>query len=122
MGSVDYDESRVIKKGRLGPGQIFCVDTTRGLVMNDEEITRYFANRKPYAKWVEQNLLPLSSISTPTSYAPSTALPPSAGEMEGGLLEMEGGLSPKNTKTNPSRAASLPSATPAKRGLGCAAP
>ncbi len=83
VGSVNYDESRVIKKGRLGPGQIFCVDTTRGLVMNDEEITRYFANRKPYAKWVEQNLLPLSSIATPADFAPPTALPAPAGADNG---------------------------------------
>ncbi|MBX2998397.1 MAG: glutamate synthase large subunit [Caldilineaceae bacterium] len=69
VGSVRYDESRVIKKGRLGPGQIFCVDTARGMVMNDEEITRYFAHRKPYAKWVEQNLLPLSSVPAPADFA-----------------------------------------------------
>ncbi len=72
VGSVKYDESRVIKKGRLGPGQIFCVDTTRGIVMNDEEITRYFSGRRPYAKWIEQNLLPLKSVPTPADFA----LPP----------------------------------------------
>lgn len=69
VGSASYDESRVIKKGRLGPGQIFCVDTSRGVVMNDEEITRYFANRRPYAKWVEQNLLPLQSLPVPATFS-----------------------------------------------------
>ena len=28
MGAVRYEEDRVIRKGRIGPGQIFCVDTT----------------------------------------------------------------------------------------------
>ncbi len=61
-GSVSYDESRVIKKGRLGPGEIFAVDTSRGIIMGDEEITRHFATRKPYRRWVEENLLPLDSL------------------------------------------------------------
>ncbi|MGL4648686.1 MAG: glutamate synthase large subunit, partial [Caldilineaceae bacterium] len=58
-GAVDYDESRVIRKGKLGPGEIFCVDTTRGAVMDDYEITHYFATRKPYDRWVQENLLNL---------------------------------------------------------------
>ena len=49
-GSVAYDESRVIKKGRIGPGQIFCVDTTRGAVMDDEEITQKFAAAPPLSQ------------------------------------------------------------------------
>lgn len=61
-GAVSYDESRVIKKGRLGPGEIFAVDTSRGVIMGDEEITRFFAARKPYAQWVRENLLPLASV------------------------------------------------------------
>jgi glutamate synthase (ferredoxin) len=68
VGAVRYDESRVIKKGRLGPGQIFCVDTSRGVVMNDEEITRHFASRRPYGKWIEQNLLSLKAVPTPTDF------------------------------------------------------
>ncbi len=62
VGSVGYDESRVIKKGRLGPGQILCVDTTRGLILGDEEITRTFATRHPYRKWVQENLLVLDNL------------------------------------------------------------
>ncbi|MFN8464274.1 MAG: glutamate synthase large subunit [Caldilineaceae bacterium] len=61
-GSVAYDESRVVKKGRVGPGQIFCVDTTRGAVMDDEEITQKFAARRPYDKWVRENLISLDNL------------------------------------------------------------
>lgn len=56
-GVVDYDESRVVRKGRLGPGQIFCVDTSRGVMMDDAEITQYFATRRPYDRWVQENLV-----------------------------------------------------------------
>ena len=61
-GAVDYDESRVIQKGKLGPGEIFCVDTTRGAVMNDYEVTRYFSTRKPYDRWVLENLVNLDDV------------------------------------------------------------
>ncbi|MCB0045160.1 MAG: glutamate synthase large subunit [Caldilineaceae bacterium] len=61
-GAVRYDEERVIRKGRIGPGQIFCVDTTRGLIMNDEEITQYFASRRPYDRWVKKNLVRLDDL------------------------------------------------------------
>ena len=57
VGAVAYDEARVVKKGSLGPGQIFCVDTGRGVIMEDEEITQYFASRQPYDRWVQQNLV-----------------------------------------------------------------
>jgi glutamate synthase (ferredoxin) len=59
-GVVAYDESRVIEKGRLGPGQIFCVDTARGLILKDDEITRHFATRRPYDRWVKENLVSLA--------------------------------------------------------------
>ena len=58
-GVCAYDESRVVQKGRLGPGEIFCVDTTRGRVMTDEEITLHFAQRRPYDRWIKENLISL---------------------------------------------------------------
>jgi glutamate synthase (ferredoxin) len=61
-GSVEYHESQVVEKGRLGPGQIFCVDTTRGRVMDDAEITLHFAARQPYDKWVQENLVSLAHV------------------------------------------------------------
>ena len=62
MGAVQYDESLVIRKGRLGPGEIFCVDTQLGTVMDDEEITRLVSNRKPYGQWLTDNLISLEQI------------------------------------------------------------
>ena len=61
-GAVAYDEGRVVRKGRISPGQIFCVDTTRGVVMDDEEITQKFAARRPYDRWIQENLVSLDEL------------------------------------------------------------
>ncbi len=61
-GAVAYDEGRVLRKGRIAPGQIFCVDTTRGVIMDDEEITQKFAARRPYDQWIKENLVQLDSL------------------------------------------------------------
>jgi glutamate synthase (ferredoxin) len=62
VGAVAYDEGRVIRKGRIAPGQVFCVDTTRGVIMDDEEITQKFAARRPYDKWLKENLVHLDDL------------------------------------------------------------
>ncbi len=106
-GAVAYDEARVVRKGRLGPGQIMCVDTTSGLIMGDEEITRYFATRRPYDRWVKDNLVNLDErIKQDARVAPAQRL-----------------LS-KVTMSLPGRrwcSASLPLATPARKWWWCCA-
>lgn len=62
MGAVSYAESLVSRKGRLGPGQIFCVDTKLGVVMDDSEIKRLISNRRPYGQWLADNLVSLEPI------------------------------------------------------------
>ncbi len=62
MGAVPYDEALVVRKGRLGPGEIFCVDTKLGTVMDDKEITRVISNRRPYGQWLAENLISLEAI------------------------------------------------------------
>jgi glutamate synthase (ferredoxin) len=78
-GVCGYDESRVVQKGRLGPGQIFCVDTTRGLIMTDEEITHHFAQRRPYDRWVKENLIVLDERLANDQWQPATRTPTSNG-------------------------------------------
>ncbi len=54
VGIIELDDSRVVKKGRLGPGQMIAVDTVRGQLLMDTDIKTEVANHKPYANWVKQ--------------------------------------------------------------------
>ncbi len=69
VGIIELDDSRVVKKGRLGPGQMIAVDTVRGQLLTDTDIKTEVANQKPYASWVKQIIrldelkpLPLGTI------------------------------------------------------------
>lgn len=76
VGAVAYDEARVVEKGKLGPGEIFCVDTTRGAVMDDYEITHYFSTRKPYDRWVLENLVRLDDVVARSKASADGVTPP----------------------------------------------
>jgi glutamate synthase (NADPH/NADH) large chain/glutamate synthase (ferredoxin) len=51
-GTVAVDQSTVIEKGRLGPGQMIVVDTRRGLVLRNPEIKAEVARLQPYGDWL----------------------------------------------------------------------
>lgn len=61
VGTVEFDDAKVIRKGRLAPGQMIAVDTTTGTVHNDTTIKEELSTRRPYDKWLEQNRILLSS-------------------------------------------------------------
>jgi len=54
-GIVDAEAEAIVEKGRLGPGQIFAVDTEKGRVLHDAEIKKRYATRRPYAVWVRRH-------------------------------------------------------------------
>ncbi|HEY7358017.1 MAG TPA: glutamate synthase-related protein, partial [Ktedonobacterales bacterium] len=56
---VQLDETQIVAKGRLGPGQMLAVDTARGLVLENQQIKEELASRQPYAAWVERHLVPV---------------------------------------------------------------
>tara|TARA_Y100000590_G_scaffold470431_1_gene664851 strand:- start:6877 stop:11379 length:4503 start_codon:yes stop_codon:yes gene_type:complete len=53
-GMVDLDESNVIKKGHLGPGQMIGVNLKKGKFFNSNEIKNNLINRHPYDKWLKR--------------------------------------------------------------------
>ena len=59
VGIIELDDSRVVEKGRLGPGQMIAVDTAQGKVLKDSEIKHRIAERKPYAEWVQKGIVTL---------------------------------------------------------------
>ncbi len=59
-GMVPVDETRVVEKGRVGPGQMIAVDLVEGMLYHDREIKDRLAADRPYGEWVE-NIANLSS-------------------------------------------------------------
>ncbi|WP_269621854.1 glutamate synthase large subunit [Prochlorococcus marinus] len=54
-GVVDIEESNIIEKGRLGPGQMLAVDLVNKRLLRNWEVKKEAANRYPYKKWLTKN-------------------------------------------------------------------
>ena len=67
-GSMPAAEHQIMVKGRLGPGEIIAVDTETGDVLFDEDVTTMFASRRPYQRWLEENLIRLADVRANTQY------------------------------------------------------
>ena len=62
VGIVELDDSRIVEKGRLGPGKMIAVDMEKGVLLHDEEIKQRYCLRRPYEEWVKEHLIPLEQI------------------------------------------------------------
>jgi glutamate synthase (ferredoxin) len=62
VGVVDIAPENVELHGRLEPGKMFLVNMQEGRIINDEEIKEEIAQRHPYKKWLDNNLVHLKDI------------------------------------------------------------
>ncbi len=62
VGATALDDSTVIEKGRLAPGEMIAVDTVAGRLLRDREIKEGLARQRPYRQWLKDNLLRLSDM------------------------------------------------------------
>ncbi|KEP68897.1 glutamate synthase [Thioclava dalianensis] len=53
-GMVPVDESTVVEKGALGPGQMIAVDMAHGKLYHDAEIKDKLAEAQPFSDWVSK--------------------------------------------------------------------
>jgi glutamate synthase domain-containing protein 2/glutamate synthase domain-containing protein 1/glutamate synthase domain-containing protein 3 len=53
VGIIHLDDARVIRKGRLAPGEILEVDTLKGVLRFNDEIKAELAASQPYAEWLK---------------------------------------------------------------------
>jgi glutamate synthase (NADPH/NADH) large chain/glutamate synthase (ferredoxin) len=58
-GMVEVDVKTVVEKGRLGPGQMICVDTGRHELLRNDEIKSRISAQQPYGTWVKRQRLHL---------------------------------------------------------------
>jgi len=54
-GVVELEESRIIEKGRLGPGQMLAVDLENARLLRNWEVKAEVAARHPYGQWLADN-------------------------------------------------------------------
>ncbi len=61
-GVIEIDPKNIEHHGRLEPGKMFLVDMNKGRIVKDEEIKDAIVNKRPYKKWLNDNLLHLAEI------------------------------------------------------------
>ena len=60
-GMVPVNDAKVIKKGRLGPGDIIGVNLEEGVIYSDQELKDLLASSHDFSKWVK-NIQELDSL------------------------------------------------------------
>ena len=65
VGVLDMPAEHIVKKSRLEPGKMLLVDTANKRIISDEECKKYYATRKPYGEWLDQNLVRLDELKIP---------------------------------------------------------
>ncbi|MCG9890127.1 MAG: glutamate synthase-related protein [Thermosynechococcaceae cyanobacterium MS004] len=55
-GSIPVDESSIVSKGRLGPGQMIAVDLERHEVLTNWQLKERVAGQHPYSEWLKQRV------------------------------------------------------------------
>jgi len=75
-GAVVLPDSQIIRRGRLGPGQMLSANTVTGEVLLDKEIKEKLAAQKPYAKWIDKNRVELKSFTSHSAHVPTVDFEP----------------------------------------------
>jgi len=62
VGVLDIPPDEVVVKERLHPGRIFLVDTSKGRIIDDEEIKRELAAEHPYRQWLDAHIVDIDDL------------------------------------------------------------
>jgi glutamate synthase (ferredoxin) len=60
VGAVEVDEARIVRKGKVGPGQMIAVDLRTGRFEENAAIKNALAAQQPYASWLAREMRVLS--------------------------------------------------------------
>ena len=61
-GVMTVAPEHVQRKGRLAPGKVFLLDLEDGRIVEDEQVKRRIARRKPYGEWYEQSVVHIADL------------------------------------------------------------
>jgi glutamate synthase (ferredoxin) len=78
LGDALTNAGNIVRKGRLGPGQMVCADLAAGTFAENTEIAKAVAGRAPYAEWLAGSTrleaLNASTMPSSPSLSPADAL------------------------------------------------
>ncbi|TMD05131.1 MAG: glutamate synthase subunit alpha [Chloroflexi bacterium] len=58
VGAIDVTGHGRVRRGKLGPGEMLCVDPAAGGLQDDQAVKAGLAARQPYGRWADDHLLP----------------------------------------------------------------
>jgi glutamate synthase (ferredoxin) len=90
VGVLPIAPERVLQKERLHPGKMLLVDTKEGRIIDDEELKGAFAARRPYRKWLDENLCHLSDL--PLTAQTDNGIEEANSPLSGGSAAGRGGV------------------------------
>ncbi len=61
-GVMTVAPEHIQRKGRLAPGRLFLVDLQEGRIVEDDELKRRIARRKPYGEWYEKAVVHIDGL------------------------------------------------------------
>jgi glutamate synthase (NADPH/NADH) large chain len=62
VGVVDLPQSTIVEKGRLQPGKMFLIDTSKGRIIRDDEIKEALCSARPYQDWLDRGIVELEDL------------------------------------------------------------
>jgi glutamate synthase domain-containing protein 2/glutamate synthase domain-containing protein 1/glutamate synthase domain-containing protein 3 len=65
VGVLPIEPQNVARKWRLQPGRIFLVDIKQGRIIDDNEIKRELVDKRPWRRWLDENLVELEKLPAP---------------------------------------------------------
>ena len=74
-GTIPLDETTIMEKGRLGPGQMIAVDLEKGEIKRNWPIKQEIARANPYGEWVKSQRTLIDKETAIDIPAPSHLLP-----------------------------------------------
>ncbi len=63
-GVLDIPAKDVSRQGRLKPGAMLWLDLQKHRLLEDTELKTFYARRRPYRRWVEQNRISIQGLFT----------------------------------------------------------
>ena len=75
-GAVVLEDSTVIRKGRLGPGQMISANTATGEFKYDQQIKNELSKKHPYRRWLDEHQVELGKFVSPRAHLPEIDFAP----------------------------------------------